>query len=309
MLIVQKQQMETYTRIDNRALYDSDLTDREFRFYSRLAGLGRGNKGFKAASKAELARLAGVSPSTLSGLSKKLQNKGYLDVSDGDWYLTCPNAVTLAEHAHVEESDKCLEIAQELEEQPNRPKGKLTADERWELIKEAWNKHKPESYQELKGRKNLPAFIAVETQSKHLGVDRDDYDAFIGTVLKGCQVTEWWSKKSLKLTNVFGFGKDLDTKKFQNVKTLFEAGKAKGGAFDWSDSAVLKWFNGIIPGWTSVERLTFSEESFDLAYDHEINTRTESSGKIYLYYVEGRQKPRWWTNKTDRKFQASPDSQ
>ena len=115
-------------------------------------------------------------------------------------------------------------IAEEVQEQPKRESTGLSQADRWELIKEAWNKHKPEGYMQLDGRINLPALIAVETQSKRLGVDRDDYDAFIGAVLRGAANDEWWAAKNMKLSQVFGFGADLDDKKFENVEKLYRAG-------------------------------------------------------------------------------------
>lgn len=115
-------------------------------------------------------------------------------------------------------------IAEEIAEKPKRQSTGLTQKDRWELIKKAWNTHKPEGYLQLDGSVNLPLLIAIETQTKRLDVDRDDYDAFIGAVLRGVKADTWWADKGLKATAVFGFGANLDDRKFENVEKLYRAG-------------------------------------------------------------------------------------
>ena len=115
-------------------------------------------------------------------------------------------------------------IVAEIEEQPNRKPTGLSRKDRWELIKEAWNKYKPGPYLQLDGAVNTPVLIAIETQTKRLGVDRDDYDAFIGAVLRGAGADDWWSTKDMTAAKVFGFGANLDDKKFFNVEKLYKSG-------------------------------------------------------------------------------------
>jgi len=50
-------------------------------------------------------------------------------------------------------------------------------------------------------------------------------DAFIGAVCRGAAKDEWWSQRELKPTNVFGFGANLDDKKFENVEKLYQIGR------------------------------------------------------------------------------------
>lgn len=115
-------------------------------------------------------------------------------------------------------------IIAEIEEQPKRKPTGLSQKDRWELIKEAWNKHKPDNYLQLDGSVNTPVLIAIETQTKRLGVDRDDYDGFIGAVLRGAGADDWWSTKDMTAAKVFGFGANLDDKKFFNVEKLYKSG-------------------------------------------------------------------------------------
>lgn len=163
-------------------------------------------------------------------------------------------------------------IAEEIAEQPKRESTGLSQKQRWAMIKEAWNEHKPSGYMQLDGSVNLPLLIAIETQTKRLKVDRDDYDAFIGAVLRGAKADAWWADKDFKATAVFGFGAELDDKKFENVEKLYKAGlkiAPRKAPKDLDDETALRLVREAWPNATykRVVRKTFTtyEEAKDAA--------------------------------------------
>jgi hypothetical protein len=123
----------------------------------------------------------------------------------------------------------------------------MSQADRWEAIKLAWNTHKPEGYMQLDGRVNLPLLIAIETQTKRLKIDRDDYDTFIGAVLRGAAADDWWSAKSMKASSLFGFSANIPDAKFENVEKLYRSGlrieapKAKPVVCWRDDASVLEF--------------------------------------------------------------------
>jgi len=181
----------------------------------------------------DLARILGIGLRPLRTAISTLRMLGLVDgqlrdgviqvlpYGDGTKEIDEPSAEQVIEQ--VTEPEKL--ISADVEAQPKRESTGLSQKDRWEKIKAAWNSHKPERYLRLDGGINLPLFIAIETQSKRLGIDRDDYDAFIGAVCRGAAKDEWWSQRELKPTNVFGFGANLDDKKFENVEKLYQIGR------------------------------------------------------------------------------------
>jgi DNA-binding transcriptional ArsR family regulator len=154
---------------------------------------------------------------------RTLRELGFVEPMDDGYRIKIGEHVLELAAETVEVEPEKLIMA-EIEEQPKRKPTGLSQKDRWELIKEAWNKHKPEGYLQLDGSLNKPLLIAIDTQSKRLGIDRDDYDAFIGAVLRGAGADDWWSSKDMNATKVFGFGANLDDKKFFNVEKLYKSG-------------------------------------------------------------------------------------
>lgn len=185
--------------------------------------------GFSFKSQEAYCEKVGRSYSTWRKYIKVWEQQGVVRLSDGDfelWPFADNHATELVE-CNPEQPRAKLIIA-EIERKPNRKPTGLTEKDRWNLIKEAWNKHKPEAYLQLDGNLNLPVLIAIETQTRRLGVDRDDYDAFIGAVLRGANADDWWGTKDMTAAKVFGFGANLDDKKFLNVEKLYKSGLAIG---------------------------------------------------------------------------------
>lgn len=115
-------------------------------------------------------------------------------------------------------------IAETLSELPRRKATGLTQQDRWQLFVQAWNKHKPKNYLEIR-KFDLPQLIAVDEHTKHLNLDRDDYDSFVGAVLRGAGASDFWKSKEMGPKAVFGWSANLADQKFKNVKELYQAGK------------------------------------------------------------------------------------
>lgn len=246
----------------------------------------------------------------------------------------CSSEPAAAEEPREPEPEKL--IAKEVAAKPKRKPTDLSREDRWERIKKAWNDNKPETYMSLKGALNLPLYLAIETHTASLEVDRDDYENFVGAVLRGAKADPWWAEKDFKATAVFGLGTELQDKKFENVEKLYKAGLAtkprveKSSAFWSDDEQVIAWYKSNVDGAPAdmrVERIKVENdtEAQDLEDWHAFTvlgqpTRdTEvflyrrlqalfTSGKLNysaerfkgaarLYYQEGKPNPIWWTSR------------
>lgn len=221
---------ERYTKIPNAFLRDSEIWAHPgaARAYLLLLSIGP-TRTFDNADG--LAAYLGFSGRAFRSILSKMRLLGLIEGGQAQGTIVLKSVEELVEEDPFPEFDEPVAepepeklIIAEVEQQPKRESTGLSQKDRWELIKDAWNKHKPESYLRLDGSVNTPLFIAIETQSKRLGVDRDDYDAFIGAVLRGAGQDDWWSTKDMSATKVFGFGADLDDKKFLNVEKLYKLG-------------------------------------------------------------------------------------
>lgn len=206
-----------------------------------------------------------------------------------------PEPIVQAPVAEVVTEQPAKDIAEEVAEAPRRESTGLSQKDRWELIKKAWNQHKPDGYMQLDGSVVLPLLIAIETQTKRLKVDRDDYDAFIGAVLRGAKADDWWGKQAMKATAVFGFGANLDNRKFENVEKLYRQGlrippaAAPAGSFDFSDDKKVLDYAAPRRGHKSVLRLRLSSAALvEAAYsvvDFERYVK-DAPGRIFDWKVQ-----------------------
>lgn len=218
-----------FTKIPNEFLDDSRIWKYPAvaRAYMLLLSL-HSSRSFEG-GKEELAASLKLTTRNLDAVLSKLKMLGMIEGGIRDGYI---ELLPMFEQGPLEEPEpephqepEKLIIA-EIEEQPKRQSTGLSQKDRWELIKQAWNKHKPESYLRLDGSLSLPVLIAIETQTKRLDLDRDDYDGFIGAVLRGAGADDWWNTKDMTPAKVFGFGANLDDKKFFNVEKLYKSGLA-----------------------------------------------------------------------------------
>lgn len=199
-------------------------------------------------------------------------------------------------------------IAEEVQEQPKRKLSGLTAKQRKELIKEAWNKHRPDNCMQMDGAMPEPLFIAIQTQTKRLGLDPDDYDGFIGAVLLGIKNDSWWSQRQIKPSMVFGWTANIEDKKFRNTEKLYKAGKTKRG-FDWSDNSVLEWFHS--KGKTNFKTVEWITVEGELPTQEEADWLNESmdEGATVIRIAKKAEsgKPFKWPWSFQAKFAYAPD--
>ena len=232
----------------------------------------------------DVAKENGVQYKKFMDAKKSLHRAGGLITNeDGDWELVIPN------------QEKLPTISDEIEDQPNR-KHSLTQKEAWELIKEGWNKDKPEAWMRLDGSFNLPVYIAFETQAKRLSIEREDYAKFTAQVCRGATADPWWSKQSMKASSVFGFSKVTD-KKFENVEKLYKAGAAVESKIDYAcDADILARYHE--KGRTDLVKVIRLE-----AQDrHEAETHLNSipdeeydATAAYIYFKPGVDRPVHWS--------------
>lgn len=296
-------------------------------------------EGWEFDNREQLAKQLGKNSNTLERHWKKLADAGLIRWSSGKLELYPFEDGSELPEVAVEQTpkqEKELSIAEEVAAKANRrPTGMSPAD-RWGAIKLAWNTHKPERYMQLDGGVNKPLLIAIETHTKRLGIDRDDYDTFIGAVLRGAKADSWWAERDFKATAVFGFGAELEDKKFQSVEKLYRAGLAgmprveKSSTFWSDDERVIAWYKSNVDGAPAdmrVERIKVENdtEAQDLEDWHAFTVLGEptrdtevflyrrlqalfTSGKLNysaerfkgaarLYYQEGKPNPIWWTSR------------
>ena len=290
-----------FTCVPNE-LITCDLEPAQKIAWIQLASLCRNGKSPDFARKvAGIAKELGISEQALRKMANKLASLGAVEKEDGDLVLIVPTAEDIEK-----EEDKS--ISNEIQEQAKRKPSGVSQNEAWELIKEAWNREKPDPFFRLDGKVNLPAFIAFESQAKRLGIERPDYGKFTAQVLRGASNDDWWSQREMKISGIFGYSAKIQDTKFTNVEKLYKlGGKLPDTKFSLrDDTAVLRWFNEKDPdhGWASVEHIKMEEDDETWAHD-----KLHSSGTvIYLYHHPETDRIHYWTGRGTRKFRYTPDA-
>jgi len=234
---------------------------------------------------ADVSKANGIEYKKFMDRLKSLKRAGGLIVNDdGEWELVVPTA----KHEPT--------IQDEVEDQGKR-KHNMSQKDSWELVKEGWNKNKPDSWLRLDGSMNLPVMIALETQAKRLEIQREQYGEFVGQVCRGATADSWWSSQNMKASSVFGFSKVSD-KKFENVEKLYKAGSKVEKKVDYqSDAEVFARY--AVYGYTrsKIERIQVK----DYNEAAEIATKHNPEDTFVLYFAPNREKPVFWTGiYTDR---------
>jgi len=234
---------------------------------------------------ADVSKANGIEYKKFMDRLKSLKRAGGLIVNDdGEWELVVPTA----KHEPT--------IQDEVEDQGKR-KHNMSQKDSWELVKEGWNKNKPDSWLRLDGSMNLPVMIALETQAKRLEIQREQYGEFVGQVCRGATADSWWSSQHMKASSVFGFSKVSD-KKFENVEKLYKAGSKVEKKVDYqSDAEVFARY--AVYGYTrsKIERIQVK----DYNEAAEIATKHNPEDTFVLYFAPNREKPVFWTGiYTDR---------
>ena len=288
MKIMSRAPSKAYSQIPNELIF-SDLAPALFKGWCQLYSLTRGGEsidysgGLKAAAKD-----AGLSYNALSKIVGRLKLAGAAKVVDGDLHLIIPTAES------VKEAEE-LTVVAEVQEAPNR-KHDITQKEAWDLVKEAWNKEKPDSFISVSSSFPLPWFIALETQAKRLGISREDYGKFVGQVCRGATADEWWRSRDMKFTSVFGYGSIKD-RQFENVEKLYKAGAKVEVAVDYScDADILARYHE--KGRTDLVKVIRLEVQDRQEAETNLNAIPDEeydATAAYIYFKPGVDRPIHWS--------------
>ena len=292
-----------FTKVPNDLIENEILTPAQKITWMQIASVCRGYDCDIPGGVKGIAQKLKVPYFTFIKSVKRLQAVGGAIVDRNECHLLIPTERVLLD----EEADEPCVAEKVAKEPPRKPSG-VSQKESMKQIEEAWNQHKPDSFMLMDSRMHLSAFIAVETQAKRLKVERPDYPEMIERILAACKTNDWYKGKTLKIHNLFGWGTDIEDKKFQNIEKLYKDGKSAVKFSFADDKAVLKWYNEAWPeySWDKVERLTLP--TVDEVYDHD--TSTQKGGTVYVYYAEEMYEGKavfYWTGQMlNRKLRYTP---
>ena len=277
-----------FTQTPNDLIRCKHLTAGQKETWVMIASTCRHGKSSEdVKSWSDVAKANGVTYKKFMDAQKSLRKaKGLIQNEDGDWELVIPS----------EEAPSAV-IEEEVETQAKR-KHSLTQKEAWELVKAAWNKEKPESFFRLDGSVALPWFIALETQAKRLGIDRPDYGKFVGQVCRGAKADDWWGKRDMKFTSIFGFGSIKD-RQFENVEKLYKAGAKVEAAIDYAcDADILARYHE--KGRTELVKVVRFEAEDRHQGEAHLNSIPEEEydeTTAYIYFAPGKERPVHWSHR------------
>ncbi|MGA1730847.1 MAG: hypothetical protein ACO4B5_11525 [Steroidobacteraceae bacterium] len=263
-----------YTKILNSMLEDPRRFEAPVAWHVLLS-LHRLN-GWNFINNRCLAERIGLPYNSLRKHLYTLRDMGVAELSD-------EGIVLVWEDAEIQEEKT---IAKEVAELPRTERTVPTAS-RWEMIIAAWNDSKPENYN-LFGGKSEGVKIAIGAHMKRLGLETDAYEEFIGAVLRGCASDDWWSTRDgMSPKAVFGFGENLDDRKYEQGERLYRTGlgtaKAKPVAKLDDDASILAYANEHDPldEVTAIERFEVPDaDTADLLMAHVKDERNIPLGYI-----------------------------
>ena len=285
-----------FTKVLNSVTFDDSLTAHEYQQWVRLLAVQQGKDATVFVTVQELADKIGVKLDVFRKRNQELRRKGYLQGGRGELLVTIP-----AEDFVVKEQS----IAQEESAKPKRKPTGLSQADRKTLIKESWNKYKPDWCAPLSGNIAPPLYFAIEAQTKHLEHDRDDYDGFMKRICASLAESRFWrdeATKPVKAHGVFGWGTP-DDKKFRNCQGLYLAsnsGAAKAAMFDInSDQDWLDWYASKgLTEFVKVERLK-AEDRIEAFTHNQANPPAPDTIRIYQR-EDGY--PEFWTKDSDSRL-------
>lgn len=288
-------------------LLEADLAPAAERLWIRLASLNRGAYTLDYKCYEDVAEAVGMSKSRMYANLKVLHAGGWIDKQGTDFVLCIPGAPA---------EDEGESFAEEVAAQPKRKPSGVKQSDSMKAIAAAWNKYKPTNWLSCPSKMNPGTFIAIETQGKKLGIERPDYPEMIKRICLAACVDEWWKEKAFKPSNVFGFGADLDDKKFENVEKLYKEGaskRAEAAGFDSSPDGMLAWYHKYKEPFTSIcatdvpedQEWTDTFKPKDWAFEHWDNNEVDES-VARVYYYKG--KPIAWTNMSRHPFHYLPSA-
>ena len=261
-------------------------------------------------NQGHLANLCGYKLDNFRKYFTKLVNHGVLR-TDGDDVLILPYEEGEREEQVAPPEAKT--IIKEVDAEPRRQSTGMSEKDRQAMLVKAWNEHKPENMESME-RMHPSVYIALMAHTKFLKVDRDS-DQWLRRVFTAMKASDYWQKaKGLKAWNVFGFGEPKD-KQFQMVSRLYNEGDREIG-FEWTDAAVLKWFNGVDKSrrWTSVEWVTYDrvdEKHGHIpmwVYNQAADVEEDLADTTIRVYTEAQNKhPDYWLFKKQSRFMYRPN--
>lgn len=277
-----------FTQAPNALIRCEYLTAGQKETWLMIASICRhGKSSDDVRSWSEVAKANGIPYKKFMDAQKSLRKaQALIRNEDGDWELVVPTG---------EAPEPTIE--DEVVEQPKR-KHSLTQKEAWELIKEAWNKNKPEAFFRLDGSVKLPWYIAFETQAKRLNIEREDYGKFVGQVCRGASADEWWSKRDMKFSSVFGYGA-LKDRQFENVEKLYKAGANVEAKIDYGcDADILARYHDKGVDKTRVIRLEAGDQFAASEHLSSIPDEEYDESAAYIYFAPNKEKPVYWSLKS-----------
>lgn len=286
-----------FTQVPN-ALLSCSLSASNKLTWIQIASACRDGKADVAGGMSEIAAAHGIPYSAFIKAVRRLKEAGGLE---GD-RTACRLVIPSDDHEPEPEST----IIDELEDQPKRKPSGVSQKESMLAIRGAWNKNKPEAWMQMDGRMHPSLFIAIETHAKRLGIERPDYPGFVSAVLQGAAADPWWSAKTMKPSNLFGWGTEIKDCKFQNVEKLYRSNNKAKPRLDLSDDNTwLEWYDGY-KGIKTIIRKTAADywEALD-----RVDEETDPTA-AYLWFAEGKSRPHHWTGRNDqstRKFRYLPE--
>lgn len=277
-----------YTQVPNALLACDHLSASHKVTWMQLASACRNGRSHDSLNSiTRIATHIGQDPANFRTAVSRLAKAGGIIKEQDEWTLVIPS----------EEAPEPT-IQDEIEEAPKR-KHTLTQKEAWVLIKNGWNKAKPENWLRLDGSLNLPVYIAFETQAKRLNIEREDYERFTAQVCRGASADQWWSNQNMKASSVFGFSKVTD-KKFENVEKLYKAGASVEVEIDFKqDSDILARYHE--KGRTDIVRIIRLEATGRMeAEQHLENIPDEEYDETcaYIYFSPTSDKPVHWSGRS-----------
>ena len=272
-----------FTRILNTVIFDQRLTVHEFRLWCQLAALPRGQKMTDMTAR-EIAAECGMNVDTCRDQRRALKNKGFLKGDGQRIIVTVPDADFQPKEVKL---DKHQQLRHDL--------------------RDAWNKHKPDSYSKLRNPLAEKEVKTLTLHAKHNG--ETDLCKFLVAVLRGARADQWWGsaeRTSFKFSNLFGTGSP-EQKKFSNVEKLYKLSsskKAEGALFDSKDDQCwLDWYHSKgHTHFTKVERLEM--DYFD-ARNHETDDQGDEN-VIYIYFDEDNAMVHWTYKEMQRGVSYTP---
>ncbi len=293
---------ESFTRVPN-AVFAANLSPAMERAWIRLASLDHGEYSRSYRNIETIAETLGYNRSALFRVMKDLKEAGLLIKRDDDLHLVVPSEPISKKTLPKVAEKKEQTIADEMKAEPRRV-NQVNEKEAKAVFVKTWNSFKPESYVEERSAMNPATWIAVEIQAKRLKIGRECYEDFVKAICRGLKADTWWSSKTFKVSNIFGYSAEIEDKKFQSVEKLYKQGQtkeAKSAAFAGKEADFLDWYTAKGFPVQNIEVHEVSDWNEGQEKEQAILRKSEKVDRTTarVYYADG--KPVFWSGKMNQK--------